>query len=81
MRNYIELLTQSLTNFCRATTDHTEIAFNELMEPFPAEKWILAVRMSYLANYNVDSHVNYAAALENYHEALKSISNYILNVC
>jgi hypothetical protein len=44
MRNYIELLTQSLTNFCRATTDHTEIAFNELMEPFPAEKWILAVR-------------------------------------
>ncbi len=71
MRIYIELLIETLTHFCSATTDHIQIVFDELIKLFPTEKWILAVEMNCLAQYSTDSDFNCNLALENYDKALK----------
>ncbi|CAF4737241.1 unnamed protein product, partial [Rotaria sp. Silwood2] len=71
MRYYIDLLMETLTDFCSATASLIETVFNQLMELFPREKWILAVKMSCLAQYNIDRNFNYTLALPNWDEALK----------
>ncbi len=71
MRYYIELLMETLTDFCGATTSVIETVFNQLIELFPMEKWILAVKMSCLAMYKIDRGFNYTLALPNWDEALK----------
>jgi hypothetical protein len=76
MRNYIELLTETLTNFCHATIDHIHTVFDQLIELFPTEKWILAVKMSCLANNSLDCDLNYTLAFKNFDEALKLWSEF-----
>ncbi|CAF3430033.1 unnamed protein product [Rotaria socialis] len=71
MRYYIDLLMETLTEFCSATAALIETVFNQLMQLFPREKWILAVKMSCLAQYNIDRDFNYTLALPNWDEALK----------
>lgn len=71
MRYYIELLRETLTDFCHATTPLIQSVFYQLFKLFPAEKWISGVKASCLANYNVEHDLNYKLAFENWNEALK----------
>ena len=42
--NYVELLTETLTNFCQVTADQIHVVFNELTELLPTEKWVLVTK-------------------------------------
>ena len=76
MRYYIDLLTETLTEFCSATVPLMQTVFNQLMKIFPSEKWIAGVEASCLAIYNIDHHCNYIEAFEKWNEALRYWSEF-----
>ncbi|CAF1451522.1 unnamed protein product [Rotaria magnacalcarata] len=60
-----------------ATPNDVEVAFNELLDLYPSERWILALKKESLGDNQSEISHNRSAALEYYQKALEIWSEYV----